>query len=237
MLKIAICDDEIRTCNILENQLCKIFNKYAIDSNIDLYYKSSHLQKNMIDGRNYDLILFDLNGDRFDGIAFGKWLRNYKKDELTKLVYLSGKESYAMDWYSIRPFDCMTKPVSENQMEQTILLGIRLLKMEDPFFVYKQNKTIKKEFYKDILYFESDKRKIIIHKQNETIAFYGKMEQVAKQLDIHKFWEIHKSYIVNCAWIKEFAYDRLSLKNSEIIPISQSKRSLIRKKRFQFREI
>ena len=82
---------------------------------------------------------------------------------------------------------------------------------------------------KDILYFQSDDRKIKIATIDGVYEFYGKLDNVYKQLQNYNFIRIHKSYIVNIDRVKAFHYQFVIMTDEQSIPISQSKRSEVRK--------
>ena len=81
---------------------------------------------------------------------------------------------------------------------------------------------------KDILYFESDNRKINIYTTKGQISFYGILSEVLEELDEFDFLFIHQSYIVNYNHIISFEYNQVTMSNDTILPISQSRRKIIR---------
>jgi DNA-binding LytR/AlgR family response regulator len=87
---------------------------------------------------------------------------------------------------------------------------------------------------KDILYFESNNREVkIVTTEGEEI-FYGKLNDVFKQVAKHHFMFIHKSYIINYFFVTKFTYEEVTMSNSEVLPISQSRRKSIREMQIRF---
>jgi DNA-binding LytR/AlgR family response regulator len=86
----------------------------------------------------------------------------------------------------------------------------------------------------EVYYFSSRGRKITIHKMNEEEEFYGILEKVYSEVKNKHFLYVHKSYIVNYQYIKKMEYEQVTLKGGETIPISQARRTAIRK---QFHEL
>ncbi|MGE4509058.1 MAG: LytTR family DNA-binding domain-containing protein [Eubacteriaceae bacterium] len=87
---------------------------------------------------------------------------------------------------------------------------------------------------KDILYFQSINREIRLLTTTDVATFYGKLKDISSQLNEFQFVQIHKSYLLNYAQIIEFRYDHVKLTNSEILPISQSKRKKIRELQIKY---
>ena len=87
-------------------------------------------------------------------------------------------------------------------------------------------KTEKKIPFKEIMYFSSDAKKVIIHIKNGEDSFYGKLTDVVYPEE--DFICIHKSYIVNRNYVMQFKFDSVILVNSEVLPISRVYRKEVR---------
>ena len=72
----------------------------------------------------------------------------------------------------------------------------------------------------DIDYIESLGRKLIIHSKNEEIETYGKISDIANELD-DSFYQIHRSYIVNMSKIINYSKNEVTLQNEDKIPLSK----------------
>ena len=59
------------------------------------------------------------------------------------------------------------------------------------------------------------------------------MDEIEKQLNKEIFWRIHKSYIINNRYIKEFSATEIELENAIKLPISRTYREEIKKKILQ----
>ncbi|MDR0220687.1 MAG: LytTR family transcriptional regulator [Lachnospiraceae bacterium] len=80
---------------------------------------------------------------------------------------------------------------------------------------------------KDILYFESVGRKVVIHLQSgEKRHFNGKLADVVQNLSESKasFLRTHQSYLVNYHHIKSRTKTEVTLTNDEKLPISEDRR-------------
>lgn len=88
---------------------------------------------------------------------------------------------------------------------------------------------------KDILYFESDGKKVKIVLLDQTHEFYSKLLEIEEELDNQDFIYIHKSYLVNYYHVIEYQYDHVKMSNKTILPISQQHRKSVRDKLLQRR--
>ena len=104
-----------------------------------------------------------------------------------------------------------------------------ITEQNNKFFGYKKKTDYFKVPLSDILYFESHNRKIHIQMKDREDDFYGSMDDVYKMVKGHCYLFIHKSIIVNYRQIKKIFYEKVVMIDDTVLPISQSRRSAIRK--------
>ncbi len=107
----------------------------------------------------------------------------------------------------------------------------RILK-NDVHFEYKFNKISHKMLLKDILYFESSGRIILIQGKHENGKFYGKLNLVERKVENENipFLRIHQSYLVNYRYIKEISFYKVILFNGVELQISEDRQKIVREK-------
>ena len=93
------------------------------------------------------------------------------------------------------------------------------------YFKVKNNNDIKFIPYKDILYFTSNARKISVITNKDKYTCYGKINELN---NITGFIKVHKSFLVNLNYLKEYSYKSLKMTNNDNIPISQSLRPYVK---------
>ena len=64
--------------------------------------------------------------------------------------------------------------------------------------------------------------------KNDEYSFYGKLDQVEKELEGKDFIRTHQSYFVNARKIKSVSKDSAELQNGEILPVSKSKATAVK---------
>lgn len=230
MLRIAICDDEKIICRQLEDMLLDIGKNANQEIEIDVYYSGEKLCNLLNKGENYDVIFLDIELNQINGVEIGKKIREEFNDESTQIVYISSKESYAMDLFEVRPLNFLIKPLNETKIEATILKAVMLLDKENHYFNYKNSNVTFSVPLKDILYFESHGRKVNIFLNDEIKSFYGKLSSVEEQIDNKDYIMIHKSYLINFNHVIEHTYEYVKMSNQEVLTISQNNRKAVREK-------
>lgn len=228
MFRIAICDDEPAICWQIENL---ILDGEIADNNeieVEIFHSGEELCTFIESGRRFDLIFLDIELRQINGIEACRKIREEYRDETTQVVYISGKQGYAMDLFESRPLNFLIKPLSEEKIISNIKTAIKLAKKGNSTFEFKTGKTYYKLKLNDILYFESDDKKIRVNAGNENFEFYGKMPDVMRMIPAKEFIRIHKSYFVNYQFVKEVQYEYLIMINGKCLPISQTFRKSVR---------
>jgi DNA-binding LytR/AlgR family response regulator len=233
MLRIAVCDDEKAICAQLEYILKKISDSLLEEIQIEVFFSGEELCEFLIKNAYFDIIFLDIELKLMNGIEVGKKLREEMLNEITQIIYISGKESYAMELFEVRPLNFLVKPLSHERIKEVFKTALRLIKRNEQFFTYQMGHISYKVAMKDILYFESNDRKINIITTKGVDTFYGSLDETLKQVEESQFLNIHKSYLVNYNYIARFEYTQVTMANGKVLPISQARRKTIRTLQFQ----
>lgn len=169
MLNIAICDDDIQTTGQIEMMIQKIAKRNFADVDIEVFWNGESLADSVVAGDGYDIIYLDIEMNNEDGISTAKRIRKYDKNVL--IIYVTSHENYMKESFSVRPFQFLVKPVSEKQMETCFMAAYEDINSGDFYFRYSYQRMNHKVLIRDILYFESSKRKVFIVTREETFVF------------------------------------------------------------------
>lgn len=228
MLRIAICDDDKIICQQLEDMLTDIEEETGEQLEVEVFYSGEELYGFLKRDNRYNLIFLDIEMRDLNGVEVGKKIRDEMNDETTQIVYISGREDYAMDLFEVRPLNFLIKPVSKNKVEAAVNKAIKILGENKHFYEYKNGNVNFSVPVGDILYFESDGRKVNIILMDEVKSFYGKLSEVENKLRSLDFIMIHKSYLINFNHVVEYTYDYVKMSNKETLTISQNNRKAVR---------
>lgn len=226
MFSIAICDDEVLICQQVEKALSRYIDRNIAEAAI--FYSGEKLCQDLSSGKRYDLIFLDIQLENMDGISVGNYIRKDLQNETTHIVYISTKSDYAMDLFGVRPLNYLIKPLKEEDICMCVDKAISLSSYFDDYFKFKSSNNMYSIPYGDIMFFSTSGRKIEIHTKTKNYSLYGKLDSVIEQI-APTFIRVHKSFLVNEMYIKEWGYERLVLTNDIVIPISQSYRSEVRR--------
>lgn len=221
MLYIAICDDDAVLCNHIESYLWDYIQTKTVK--VDIYYTGEKLYKAMCDGQHYDLVFLDIEFKEMNGVELGRKIREELNNNNVQIVYISGKQEYAMDLFSVRPMNFLIKPFSKQDLLSNLEMAIRLVQAQNNCFECKSEAEWIRIPYGQILYFESDNRKVNIHTEQGIKTMYGILNKIS-EITPKDFIRIHQSYLINRIYIKKWKHNEVTLVNDEIIPVSNTYR-------------
>ncbi|WP_027296049.1 LytR/AlgR family response regulator transcription factor [Robinsoniella sp. KNHs210] len=227
MLNIAICDDDILITGELDTMLQMISKRRFIDIETEVYWSGEEIATAVQQGNRFDIIYLDIEMGVENGITSAKEIRKY--DSNVCIIYVTSHEEQVLESFEVRPFQFLVKPVNEKQIESSFINAYDSISCNDFYFRYNYQRANHKILLRDILYFESNKRKVSIVTETEVFEVYGKLNEIEQNLKKSKmtFLRVHQSFLVNYKYIVAQAYDFIELDNKKIIPISEDRRKII----------
>ena len=227
MINIAICDDVVATTGEIETMLQNIAKRNFIPIDTEVFWKGEDLAVSVEIGDAFDIIFLDIEIGEEDGITVARRIR--KSDKKVLIVYVTSHENYMMESFEIRPFRFLVKPVSEEQIEHCFQAAYEDISSTDSYFRYSYQRISHKIPIGEILYFESNRRKVKIITEKGTFELYGKLNDIEKSLKRSKaaFLRVHQSFLVNYKHVEELGYDFIVMNNGKRISISEDRRKVI----------
>lgn len=232
MYKIGICDDDKILCSVLEEKIHELSKEIEIKVDVEVWYSGESIQNDLKKGIELDLLFLDIELVRKNGIAVGNFIRNEMENMQTHIVYISSKESYAMQLFKVQPLDFLIKPISAENIREVLIRSVKQKSSADTCFEYQKGNSVFRVPIKNIAYFMSMDKKIIIVKKDGKEEFYGKLKNIAETLPAD-FLMIHQSYIINQAYVGEYSYEMVKMTDGEKLNISKPYRKETRSKIMQ----
>lgn len=230
MIKIAVCDDENKIANELEEMLYEIAKEHLLKISVDVFFDGQELYDELLNENNYfDIIFLDILMKQMNGTEFSDILRYEMDDEHTKIVFISWEKDFSFELHKFRPHDFIVKPVKRNILQPTFLRATKLLERSSTYFKYQKQYETYKIDTKLITHFSISGRKVVIHtleKENYD-EFTGKILDVEEELRNLSFFFIHKSYLANYFNVKILSTKKAIFKNDFSLPVSKSHRDEI----------
>lgn len=215
--KIAICDDE----SVHIEKIRTILSDYETDN----YLSPTALLDAVSAGVRYDVLFLDIVMPGIDGISLARELRELDKDML--IVFITSKIEFMQAGYEVRAFRYLLKDQIDEGLPKIWNDIIKeLLDRQDAYFSYEFERKVYRLPIRDILYFESNLRRIVVHTEaSENATLYGKLDDLSVKYS--SFIRVHKSYLINRRYIRMISAGSVVLSNGEVLPVSRKYAALL----------
>lgn len=228
MLRIAICDDEAAIGGYIEKVVLASRKIIEDTIKVEVFISGERMIQYIKNEHAFDLIFLDIQLEGLNGVKVGEIIRNELNDYNTKIVFISGREDYAMQLFNVHPMNFLIKPLKRDDIVKCIQVALNMLKPGGHVFQFSYCNVHYSLFYKDIMYFSFYKRKVRIVTIDNEYYTYLKLSEIMKIVKASNFILVHQSYYVNANFVKEYKFDRLIMKNNEVLPVSKSRKADVR---------
>lgn len=222
MVKIGLCDDNA----VYIEQLSTILKSISYSRNMDIEITSFKSGEDLVNfcsshSNYFDILFLDILMDGINGINAAQTIRKICSD--IYIIFVTTSKEYALDSYSVNAYGYILKPFSEDFISEKFLELYNKINLDRKNVIYvKSNQDIYTLQLNNIIYFESNLRKITAYTNNgETITFYNKMSNLETEIKTSVFVRCHRSFLVNLIYIKNIiGLDVITIDN-KYIPISK----------------
>lgn len=221
MLRIAICDDETNA----RDALCFQLEKILIEDAEEIVYEFSSGTNAASWLANHpgeiDLLFLDVEMKGLNGMETAEKIRTF--DEQIMIVFVTGYSDYVFDGYHVGALDYLVKPVSEEKLRQLIgRARTKSAQEESHTFSLKNMDGTWRFRFSDILYFYSDRRKVILVTAKGEYSFYARLDEVERKL-ASDFIRVHQRYLINPANVDCLGSESITI-NGQQLPCSRKYR-------------
>ena len=182
MYRVGICDDDKVLCSLLEEQIQGLSAEFSIKFEIEVWYSGESLESDLKKGVGLDILFLDIELLQKNGIEVGAFIRDEMEDTDTHIVYISSNQGYAMELFKMQPLEFLVKPISAARLKEVLERSMKRKKYAGSCFEYQRGSQIFRISIKEILYFMSMDKKVLIIKKDGQEEFYGKLRNVMEQL-------------------------------------------------------
>ena len=178
---------------------------------------------------NIDLLFLDINMPHITGIDFLKSI-----ESRPMVIFTTAYSEFALEGYDLNAIDYLVKPIAYERFMKAVnkayeLYSLKLAKAEpagnlakpDPeYLMVKADYSTVKIDLNDILYIEGLKDYIKIYRGGRPILTKSTMKNIEAKLPPHKFFRVHKSYIVALGKIEAIENQRIII-GEKRIPVGE----------------
>ena len=226
-MQIAICDDEKNIRDWLANKIHKTYP----DADILFYASGEEL---LATNQQIDIIFLDIKMQGKNGMETAIEFRQTEKQAI--LIFVTGIEDYVFQSFDVDAFHYLLKPIDENKLEEVLKKAVAKMhiqnqktqKAEEKYIVVKQGGVHTKVLLDDIVYAEVFNRKVVIHKLDCDIEYYGKMADLEKAAG-EDFFRTHRAYLVHFKYVEKYTAKMVYLEKGAAIMAKQNYAAFVKR--------
>jgi len=222
MIKIVICFENKELVNCLEEEINSYLSNRGVLVEILTYLDAKKLLHFPI---QTDIVLF--NSEMQQGII----IQAVEKLKLLNknLVSIAANTMPDLNYeqlFRLQPLFLLNDSFNRASLRNVISRAYEMATTNTAYFSYYRRPEYKRISISDIIYFYSEARVIHIVTTDGEDCFYHKLDDIEKILLARKyhFMRIHKSFLVNPAYIEHYDRKTLRLITGEVLLISEYNR-------------
>ena len=146
-----------------------------------------------------------------------------------QVVYMGNLDHYTPAIYETEHAFFLPKPFLQQDVDTALSCALNNLSNNiNKSLPVKVGTSVRLIKYSDLIYIESQRRKLRLHLSNEVIDMYGSLTAMAASLP-WQFVQCHKSFIVNLEYVVELQKEGFVMASGDRIAVSQTKRKEARR--------
>ncbi len=232
LTRITICGDCLKLCKhfkgILEEQ-------YGREVCVAVYSNVQDLEADYEPGKERnpaDILLMDIDMEGVNGIDVVARIQEHFHQ--LKVIFITGHIELSTEIFRVNPNNFLLKPIqAETLLDAVERARKQIEKEESECFVVTFKGAVFRIKTRDILYFESEKRTVILHGREGSWTIYRKLDEVQEAVPDY-FLRCHQSYLVNMNEVRSLQPLRLEMNQGDVIPVSRPKYKETKERFLQF---
>lgn len=226
-MQIAICDDEK---NIRELLKSKIEKQYS-DANIIFFSSGEEL---LLTDQHIDILFLDIQMNGKNGMETARELR--KKNKKMILIFVTAIEEYVFQAFDVGAFHYIVKPIDDVKFVDILCKAVdewklqrsEVKEIESSYVMINNGGVHIKVKIEDIVYAEVFNRKVVLHKLDEKIEYYGKISEL-EALAGDSFFRPHRAYLINFKYVEKYDATTIYLEKGTALMAKQNYPEFVKK--------
>ena len=214
-MRIAICDDEKDIRELIAN---KVEKQYP-DAEIIFFQSGEEL---LLVDESIDILFLDIQMSGIDGMETARELR--KKDKKVILIFVTAIEEYVFQAFDVGAFNYIVKPIDDGKFSDVLhravdewsSQNINEKEPEERYVLINNSGVHTKVILDEIVYAEVFNRKVVIHRLDGEIEYYGKMSDL-ESLAGDSFFRPHRAYLINFKYVEKYDATTIYLERGTVL--------------------
>ena len=226
-MRIAICDDERNIQKLIANKIKKQYREAEI-----IPFSSG--EELLLSDKHIDILFLDIQMNGKNGMETAKELR--KKDKKVIIIFVTAMEDYVFQAFDVGAFHYLVKPINDEKfgdvlckaVEEWKSQSVHIREPEEKYVMINNGGVHSKVMLEEIVYAEVFNRKVVIHKLNDEIEYYGKLSDL-EALAGDSFFRPHRAYLINFKYVEKYNATTIYLEKGTVLMAKKNYPEFVKK--------
>ena len=226
-MRIAICDDEKNIRELIGNKVLKQYPEADI-----VFFQSG--EELLLSDNHIDILFLDIQMSGRNGMETARELR--KKDKNVILIFVTAVEEYVFQAFDVGAFNYIVKPIDDTKFADVLCRAVAewhsqntdVRELEANYVMINNGGVHTKVVIEDIFYAEVFNRKVVIHKLDDEIEYYGKMSDL-EAVAGDSFFRPHRAYLINFKYVEKYDATTIYLEKGTALMAKQNYPEFVKK--------
>ena len=233
-MNIIICDDCETDALAAKEVIKQAAHELHIKTEFDIYSNATDVEhKLLVKKEPADILILDIDMPEISGLELAEKLRT--ADSKLIIIFLSAHEEFVFKAIEFQPFRYIRKMRIKIEMPLAVRSAVRVIEANrDRQIVLNTDDGEMKVMISEIMYYETEKRKISVHLKNgNNLLANKKIAEMQDLINKDSFIMIHRSCVVNADYVKNILNGIIVLDNDEKLIVSRPRFKTVKQQLLQ----
>ena len=217
MYRFAICDDEPADLIYVKGQIVEWAKMQHLEVDIREFSSAESFLFAYAEEKDFDVIFLDIEMGGMSGVELAKKIRDQNRS--IQIVFITGYMEYISEGYDVEALHYLLKPVKKEKLEGVLCRAVERIGMQEKALLLQSGGEMVRIPLYEIRFMEVQKNYVTIHGK-EDYSMKSTLREMGKDLD-GRFFQAHRSYIVNLSFVKKITKSTVVLKDGTVIPLAR----------------
>lgn len=218
-IRIILCDDDPSLIGKMRTELDGVFSRLNRGADVAFFHSPSAIPQDQLAACDMAFLDIDFEREDLNGIDIARRLRQVNSRAL--IFFVTNFIDYAPEGYEVQAFRYILKRDLCQVLERYILQAMEHLAGEQEYLRLHQDEQIIDLPLERIAYIEVMDHNVSIHAGENTYSMVATLSSLEKEMELHGFLRIHKSYLVNMRCIRKFRSRECLLVDGTTLAVSK----------------
>lgn len=224
VLYIVICDDETAQTVLLEALAGEWADARKLEIRTEVCQNAEQFLFRQ-EERQADIALLDIDMPGMDGLSLARRIR--ERGDGTQIVFVTGLADYALEGYEVDAVSYLLKPVKKERFFACLDRAAERCGRAEPALLLELPGGAGRVRLRDICYLESAAHDTLVRcaRTGETLRCRIGIRELEERIlqESGFFVKIHRSYLVNLAYVSRIARREVLMDTGERLPVAKGR--------------